>query len=426
MNEQSKITVTSNGNSKCGLWELMIINNNSNTIGNNNEIKYMFKSLYNNKYLTINQNSYQLMCSSIMNNNSQYFIISNVIAKSFKNFNRIANSFSNIAIKRLSTNNTPFKGRNLTKDELLFFKKYGYIVIKNAIPKNVIFNALRFINQGISTGKHCQGLGSFGLWTNRNKNIIDLYYQSHIYSIIKSLIGNDNDVIIPGCQIALRFPTNIDLTRKVTKNTLLPKDRWHIDGMRFGNNIGIGKFTVLIGFVLSNWNENYVGNFTVFPREHYKISNELKQYGVNEFLNKVKTGKNMTPFKVNNEAKQIIGNIGDVIICHPYLPHRAGPNLSENIRYAVFMRPTRMDHKSNEMDMINSNMFCEFNGNNIFKNDKIIQNIKQKPVINSSKSTSIIQKRVNNIHHKISIKQSKSNTNVTSNKNDTNAFRVSV
>ena len=105
-------------------------------------------------------------------------------------------------------------------------------------------------------------------------------------------------------------------------------DQWHIDGMRFHNNIGICKFSVLCGFVLSNWTHPWMGNFVVWPKTHLETFTMIQALGGAEgFLKRVEASPKKTPCvwdSGTHPAKWIIAKPGDMIICHPMLPHRAG------------------------------------------------------------------------------------------------------
>ena len=121
------------------------------------------------------------------------------------------------------------------------------------------------------------------------------------------------------------------------------------------NKTGIGRFSILVGMVLSEWKHEWMGNFTTYPRSHIMIERLLKQYGHDTFIKK--QNDITTRYNWNNgvnkiNARQTIATPGDIILCHPFLAHRVAPNYSNDIRDAVFMRPTKMGHKQNMDAMI--------------------------------------------------------------------------
>jgi len=116
-----------------------------------------------------------------------------------------------------------------------------------------------------------------------------------------------------------------------------------------------------------------MGNFTVYPGTHHETVNLLKKMGEDSFL----TSQNDDKIRhnwISNEEKQIIKSVqvqasaGDVVLCHPFLAHHVAPNYTQNIRYAVFVRPTRVDHQRHIATMLEKNMWSEYIGlNNLIK-----------------------------------------------------------
>ena len=207
------------------------------------------------------------------------------------------------------------------------------------------------------------------LWSCRERVILDLYFQSHLYSIVQSLLGSSIESLVPAAQIALRFPLKQKfggLGQFIPEKKILDGTGWHIDGMLLRNKTGIARFSILVGIVLSEWKADFMGNFTAYPRSHNVITQLLQQQGMEEFMkrqNDLSTRYNWDTSSNNKiKPKQIIASPGDIILCHPFLAHRVAPNHSDDIRYGVFMRPTRMDHAQNIDNMINKNMWTEYDG----------------------------------------------------------------
>eukprot|EP01083_Nonionella_stella_P044960 120926_1 len=111
--------------------------------------------------------------------------------------------------------------------------------------------------------------------------------------------------------------------------------------MLLRNSTGIGKFSILCGIVLSEWENEFMGNFTAYPKSHNIITQLLKQKGMESFMekqNNLQTRYNFNELNKQIKPKQITASIGDIILCHPFLAHRVAPNYSHNIRYGIFMR----------------------------------------------------------------------------------------
>ena len=74
------------------------------------------------------------------------------------------------------------------------------------------------------------------------------------------------------------------------------------------------------------------------------------------------------------QQKPITGNVGDVMVCHPQLPHLGYPtNLSSDIRYMVFFRVHRKAREFlNEKAMVE--LFTEWDGMKDFSIDDSLPN----------------------------------------------------
>ncbi len=159
----------------------------------------------------------------------------------------------------------------------------------------------------------------------------------------------------------MNFPLNENIKKYCNKYESIKANAWYIDGMSVKNdNTQIGGFSLLIGCVLSHWKEDYVGQFVVWDKSHYNLHNLIKNQGEHEFL--MKEGLDQNRSDLTNKVLQIKGNVGDVIIAHPLLAHMRGPNFSNNIRYAVFIRPYVMNHASFYTQLLETNMFAEYKG----------------------------------------------------------------
>jgi len=253
--------------------------------------------------------------------------------KSFKPDVRQHNIGNSVALNQ----SPPFQDFKLSARELRDFKDNGYIVVKNAIPSQVLEDAIRAINRAIAGGQHGgrEGLVRDGLASDQNglfdesvrssPEVRALFRNSKVWRICECILGK-NQVVPPNAgQVALRYP----LEKQQVPNQL-PRDRWHVDGMKDF----IWKFKLLISVCLSPWQTPMSGQFTVFPGKHHEIFKSLSSMGQLNFL----AGYRAPRPQMDVDAVQIIAQPGDVVIAHPLLPHRGGPNYSCNIRYACFFR----------------------------------------------------------------------------------------
>lgn len=141
------------------------------------------------------------------------------------------------------------------------------------------------------------------------------------------------------------------------------QERWHVDGWpnpilksKAGDN-GVENFTMLVGCYLSDANENLMGNLTVFPGSHRILEKAIRDAGGPEKLFH-KDQSIQTPDDPQTEslkhlkAKVQLGNpiqlkvkAGDVVLAHYQLAHCIAPNISHNIRYAIYFRMNSENHQ---------------------------------------------------------------------------------
>jgi len=193
---------------------------------------------------------------------------------------------------------------------------------------------LRVINSTLGKGfsneeAELMRINAIGFGDNFNldnhKDIKNLLHND-IWDIIADLYGEEN-IYLPDyyVQIALRFPQlNDDLK-------YLP---WHIDNV---TREGIKGFGFIVGVFLNEVNQENGGNFTVFPGGHIVLQEHFKKHGTDTLYRSI-SGKIILPEILFAPQYQLQVKQGDIVICHHQLPHRAAPNISPNIRVAVFFR----------------------------------------------------------------------------------------
>lgn len=120
-----------------------------------------------------------------------------------------------------------------------------------------------------------------------------------------------------------------------------PAARPHLDGMYSPTNGvkegTIQNFTMLVGILLSDVTTDLAGNFTVWPGTHHQYESYFREHGPDSLLN------GLPPIDMP-EPIAVKGRAGDVILAHYQLAHGIGPNLSPNIRYAIFFRLSHVRH----------------------------------------------------------------------------------
>lgn len=218
----------------------------------------------------------------------------------------------------------------------------GYAVIPQVVPKEMCKNALRLINEAIGKGFR----GDFEHLMS-HPQITQLYNNTPIISLISDVLGSHQPVL--GGQIALRYPGSLCTNSYENQKDLIAapwwSQCWHIDGFHSEGNNNIPKgeiynFSCLIGVLLQDIPEEFSGNLTLFPGSHHVIEayfqknkfEQVKKVGLDALVPEIPIAIN--PF-------QVTGKQGDIVLCHYQLAHTIAPNLSENIRYAIYFRANK-------------------------------------------------------------------------------------
>ncbi|CAF4087686.1 unnamed protein product, partial [Rotaria magnacalcarata] len=163
----------------------------------------------------------------------------------------------------------------------------------------------------------------------QSKAIQNLFYETLAVEMSEQLYGKENIALSKTkVQIALRFPQDVE-------DNSLAYFPWHIDNVYPGSLKGFG---LLVGIFLNDTLAPDSGNFTVFPGGHLVLEEHFRKPQYSNSLYRDKVGRiNLPTVNIGNQH-QILARAGDIVICHHQLPHRAAPNISPNIRMAVFFR----------------------------------------------------------------------------------------
>ncbi len=213
----------------------------------------------------------------------------------------------------------------------------GYTVLRGQVAPELVHRARKAINHSLGEGLDPADLPTMRAQTYcpelRNSPVItDLFNATSAVELAESVLGEGTFERPTGGQIALRFPRADDD---------LPPFRPHLDGFPTPTNGvasgTIGSFTALVGVLLSDLPEPNSGNFTVLPGTHRSTEAYFQEHGPKAFLDGF-------PKIEQPEPIHLTGNAGDMIFCHYQLAHGIAPNISSNIRYAIFFRLTHRDH----------------------------------------------------------------------------------
>ena len=228
----------------------------------------------------------------------------------------------------------------LDERELIEFVTHGYVVLRNRVNTELINLAKRAINislgQGIAPEKLNQlRVSSFCPELRSDPALMNLLELSGLWHLGESLLGKGQIKLGSqgNAQINLRFPVERGMPTAIVP---------HLDGMASRSNMvpkgTLQSFSALIGVMLSDMIQPDYGNFTVWPGSHLLNANALKRDGPRSLLD-------CMPDVDLGIPQQITGKTGDVVFCHYLLSHGTAANWSSEIRYMVFFRLVRINHK---------------------------------------------------------------------------------
>jgi hypothetical protein len=210
----------------------------------------------------------------------------------------------------------------------------GYVVLPGVVPRALIEEALREINHRLGLGR-TQAMDAYAdsrdYWTDDvdAPALMDLLFKSPLWDLASAPVGADKLQRPASTQIALRFPS-------INNSHGGPAS--HIDG--FYSPKGdkpISRFTMLVGVLLSDLPEKYMGNLAVYPGTHRTIAEYIKVHGAASLRAGLARKIEMP------EGVQITGKAGDAVLCHYQLAHDKEQNLSHLIRYAAYWRLWHVD-----------------------------------------------------------------------------------
>jgi hypothetical protein len=215
----------------------------------------------------------------------------------------------------------------------------GYVVLRGIVPRPAVNAALRAINSSLGgLGIDPAKLSQFRAQTycpelTASEEIRALINGSPLFALAESAVGQGKLRPVRAGQIALRFPSM--QPARLTGP--------HIDGMYTPTN-GVPKgtianFTALAGVYLSEVDDDFAGNFAVWPGTHRTFERYFRERGPQALLEGMPQVELPAPV-------QIRGRPGDAVLCHYQLAHAAMGNQSPNVRYACFFRLTHVDHES--------------------------------------------------------------------------------
>lgn len=260
----------------------------------------------------------------------------------------------------------------LSDAQKLQFCDQGFLHLPDVVPYALRKRALAAINKRLGSSVPSEQLelfklakGGLGFWPDLSATAIitDLLNRSPALTYAMQLLGPVHPTWFG--QIALRFPGDLCVEKSkmgdmapllgLQKHLLghepafdmssdtdyaVPRGwehAWHVDGIMPGKQT-IMQFSMLLGVLLSDADDELCGNLTVFPGSHYAIQDWVRQGGDPAKVLSSTIADTPLQLAFPHPVVQLKGKAGDVFLCHWQLAHSVAPNLGPNIRYAVYFR----------------------------------------------------------------------------------------
>jgi hypothetical protein len=241
----------------------------------------------------------------------------------------------------------------LSQAQKQFFIQNGFLKVEGVIPRELLDEAIQIIDYTLAKEKREGVEPEFTLFRRPELETCDqitgLLYRTAAIALVQALIGRSPP---PrpcfGGQIALRppgfsaLPGVLSAIRASAKYMAPPawERAWHIDGLHnphSGVPAGqVHNFTLLLGILLTDLPEPLMGNLTVYPGGHLAMESHFRKEGLQAIIQRGQLGLPRS-LPIGNPL-QITGKAGDIVLVHYQMPHTVAPNLSSNMRYAVYFR----------------------------------------------------------------------------------------
>jgi hypothetical protein len=253
---------------------------------------------------------------------------------------------------------------DLTPEQRKSFMEDGLLIIRGAVPPSLVSAALAEINCSLlqpgGIAYEAGGKPTYCPDISGHDTILALLYGSPLWTIAQRLMGRGAIAKRQQAQIALLPPSTVDVDSEEYK--MMFSKRWHIDGNFPESNWT--PFTMLAGIALSDQSLPNCGNLIAFRGSHHilqpMVLEESQARGSHAFLSGIQHAA-IQPELSNGE--QILLNIGDAVLLHQKVAHRAGHNGSPNIRYQTYFRLSHIDHAAHIADgSIHNGLWRQFGG----------------------------------------------------------------
>jgi hypothetical protein len=218
----------------------------------------------------------------------------------------------------------------IDKTKLCEFVERGYLVLPGVVPRDLIDDASRSIDDLIA--QQPPPMGTVGHYFPPVSNVeifLPLLLECSAFALAESLIGAGRLSIPEQAQVALNIPP---FNHRPGGH--------HLDGVSVTEPDGRpGTFTMLAGVLITDQPRPDMGNLWVWQGTHLTHAALFREQGPDWLM-----ACGGYPNIVLPEPTQILGQAGDLLLAHYMLGHNIGGNMSSVTRRAVYFRLKRDDH----------------------------------------------------------------------------------
>ena len=262
--------------------------------------------------------------------------------------------------------------------DIEFFKQHGYLILRKAIPPKIVKRARRAIfadikNHYVGATQDPEGYRKMAAQTfatalreDDGGTLSDLMSCSVMGQAAEALVGR----IVPRerpPQVAIRFPQ--DPRQDATPPGYSGP---HIDGVPTSTNgvTSFSPFTCLVGCALSDQEDDFEGNLTVYPGSHQQTCLSFHQnMAVNQCLwapdNQSmfpQYGGDVAELNEHHAPLQLHLNAGDVVILHYLLIHCVADNRGSDIRINCYWRMRHQELSDADEESVKKHVTQLWNG----------------------------------------------------------------
>ncbi len=219
----------------------------------------------------------------------------------------------------------------LSCDQLLEFAARGYVVVRDAVPADLISQAMWTVDDLIARnppGPDVRGQHFYFPNVAGAPSLGALLTNDSAWSCVESLTGTGTLDVPWQVQVALNIPP---FSHRPGMH--------HIDGFPPEPDGRPGTFTLLAGVLMSDQTIENAGNLWVWPGTHLTHAQYFREHGPDAFFEAA--GYPPIPLP---DPEQITGRAGDLLLAHYLLGHNIGGNTANTTRRAAYFRVKRAGH----------------------------------------------------------------------------------